>query len=227
MRKFDIIVTSEIDGGLQPFVHDALDVNFHFWDGSEQPPRVAGRIMAFIDWMAEDRSGIELCRRVRCYPDTASAHIALVLDNDHPDDRRRAIRAGANECIAGPLTRRHILDRVLAMPIEEAERLAPSALSLGGLVVDSAAFQARWQGRALSLMPNEFRLLRFLVDHPGRVFTRRQLIEALGKQEPAIDERTVDVWVGRLRRALKSVGALSPLRTVRGLGYVLDLPDLV
>ena len=226
MRKFDIIVTSEIGGGLHPFVHDALNVHFHYWNGGEEPPRMAGRIMAFIDWTLPERSGIEVCRRVRCDPDTASAHIALVLDSDHPDDRRRAIRAGANECIAGPLTRRRILDRVLAMPMDEAERLAPRALSLGDLVVDSAAFQARWQGRALSLMPNEFRLLRFLVDHPGRVFTRRQLIEALGKQEPAIDERTVDVWVGRLRRALKSVDALNPLRTVRGLGYVLDLPDL-
>ena len=66
------------------------------------------------------------------------------------------------------------------------------------------------------------RLLRYFIEHPGRVFTRNQLIAALGKQEPAVDERTVDVWIGRLRRALKGVGAGNPLRTVRSLGYVFD-----
>jgi two-component system phosphate regulon response regulator PhoB len=73
-------------------------------------------------------------------------------------------------------------------------------------------------------MPNEFRLLRYFVEHPGRVFTRSQLISALGKQEPAVDERTVDVWIGRLRRALRAAGAGNPLRTVRSLGYVFDVP---
>ena len=71
-------------------------------------------------------------------------------------------------------------------------------------------------------MPNEFRLLRFLVEHPGRVFTRQQLIQALGKHDAPIDERTVDVWVGRLRRALVNHGVAHELRTVRSLGYVLD-----
>jgi two-component system phosphate regulon response regulator PhoB len=74
------------------------------------------------------------------------------------------------------------------------------------------------------MMPNEFRLLRFFVEHPGRVFTRAQLITALGKQEPPIDERTVDVWIGRLRRAMRAAGAGDLLRTVRSLGYVFDRP---
>ena len=79
-------------------------------------------------------------------------------------------------------------------------------------------------GKAVDLMPNEFRLLRFLVEHPGRVFTRSQLIAALGKHDAPVDERTVDVWIGRLRRALRSSGAGDMLRTVRSVGYVLDLP---
>lgn len=73
-------------------------------------------------------------------------------------------------------------------------------------------------------MPNEFRLLRYFVEHPSRVFTRQQLILALGKQEQPMDERTVDVWVGRLRRALRAAGVTYDLRTVRSLGYVFDEP---
>jgi two-component system phosphate regulon response regulator PhoB len=92
------------------------------------------------------------------------------------------------------------------------------------LSVNIAAFRARIDGKPVDLMPNEFRLLRFLVEHPGRVFTRSQLIAALGKQDPPIDERTVDVWIGRLRRALRSAGGGDMLRTVRSLGYVLDQP---
>ncbi|MEY4721555.1 MAG: hypothetical protein RIQ46_1280, partial [Pseudomonadota bacterium] len=86
------------------------------------------------------------------------------------------------------------------------------------------AFQARFAGKVVPLMPNEFRLLRYLSEHPGRVFTRSQLIAALGKQEMPMDERTVDVWIGRLRRSLRAAGGGEMLRTVRSLGYVLDTP---
>src|SRR5690606_27284096 len=123
----------------------------------------------------------------------------------------------------GPLTRTALLDRVLAANLHEHEATATRSVSQGELTIDVAAFQARWKGKPLSLMPNEFRLLRYFVEHPGRVFTRVQLISALGKQEPAVDERTVDVWIGRLRRALRAVGAGNPLRTVRSLGYVFDI----
>ena len=84
--------------------------------------------------------------------------------------------------------------------------------------------QARWKDRPIGLMPNEFRLLRYLMEQPGHVFSRAQLIAALGKNEQPIDERTVDAWVSRLRRSLREAGAGYPLRTVRSLGYVLDKP---
>lgn len=224
MRQIAILLTSDIEGGLQPFVHDDFAVQFHLWDGRNPLPLLTGRVMAFIEWNLASIAGAELCRRLRCDRDYASAYLTAVLDQDHPEDRRRAVRAGANECLVGPLSRSMILDRVLTLPADEVERLAPTSLKFGELVIDSAAFLARWRGQALPIMPNEFRLLRFLVEHPGRVFTRTQLIEALGKRELPIDERTVDVWIGRLRRALKSLGAGNLLRTVRGLGYVLDLP---
>lgn len=228
MRRIDVLLTSEIAGGQAPFGHDSLSVRFHIWSGSGAPPATlpGSRLLVFIDWSLPGIAGVELCRRIRCNPDTAAAEIVIVLESDHPDDRRRAVRAGASDCVLGPLSRTAILDRIMAMPASANESGEPQRLSLGELVVDSAAFQARWQGKAIPLMPNELRLLRFLVAHPGRVFTRAQLIEALGKQDPPIDERTVDVWIGRLRRALRRAGANDPLRTVRGMGYVLDLPEL-
>lgn len=92
----------------------------------------------------------------------------------------------------------------------------------GDLAIDMVAFAARFRGRLLALRPNEFRLLAFFVANPDRVFSRRELIESLGKDGELLDERTVDVWTGRLRRALKEQGAPDPLRTVRARGYVLD-----
>lgn len=92
----------------------------------------------------------------------------------------------------------------------------------GELVIDPVAFAARYHGKLLVLRPNEFRLLAFFVANPDRVFSRTELIENLGKDSGLIDERTVDVWTGRLRRALREQGAPDPLRTVRALGYVLD-----
>jgi len=92
----------------------------------------------------------------------------------------------------------------------------------GELVIDPVAFAARFRGKVLALRPNEFRLLAFFVANPDRVFSRTELIESLGKDSGLIDERTVDVWTGRLRRALREQGAPDPLRTVRAQGYVLD-----
>ena len=95
----------------------------------------------------------------------------------------------------------------------------------GELTVDPAAFAARFRGKVLPLRPNEFRLLLHFVTHPDKVFSRASIIEHLGKDSGLIDERTVDVWTGRLRRALRAAGVPDPLRTVRALGYVLDSID--
>ena len=113
---------------------------------------------------------------------------------------------------------------MLAVNVLNSATALPRTIELGSLTVDLAAFQARWKNKPIALQPTELRLLRSLAEHPGRVFTRSQLITALGKLDPPIDERTVDVWIGRLRRALRAAGAEQQLRTVRQLGYVLDRP---
>jgi len=224
MRHIDILLTGDLDGGTGAFAHGELEVTFHRLTRLGDLPLLEGALWAFVEWVLPDISGLEMCRRLRCDPLTAQAHITMILDEDDQEARRRALRTGADDYMVGPVSRAALLDRVLSLKLHEAGDGLPRALSLGGLTIDLAAFQARWQGRPVPLMPNEFRLLRYFVEHPGRVFTRSQLIAALGKQEPPVDERTVDVWIGRLRRALRAAGAGNPLRTVRSLGYVFDVP---
>lgn len=224
MQRVDILLTGELEGGTAPFVHGELEVLFHRWARPSELPLLEGTLWAFVDWVLPEISGLEICRRLRCDPLTAQAHITMMLEEDDQDARRRALRAGADDYMVGPATRTALLDRVLSARPHDHDGAPARNLALGELSIDLAAFQARWRGKAIPLMPNEFRLLRYLVEHPGRVFTRGQLIAALGKQDHPVDERTVDVWIGRLRRALRTAGAGDPLRTVRSLGYVLDQP---
>lgn len=223
MRQIDILLTGPLRGGQDSFVHGDLRVVFHRWNWSAPLPLLDGSPWAFVDWLLPELSGLELCRRLRCDPQTEAAHITLVLEEDDADARRRALRAGADDYILGPIDRASVLDRVLSIQLPERE--APArALKLGDLSLDLTALQVRWRDKPVPLMPNELRLLRYLMEQPGHVFSRTQLIAALGKKEQPIDERTVDAWVSRLRRALREAGAGYPLRTVRSLGYVLDRP---
>ncbi|NCP13362.1 MAG: response regulator [Sphingomonadales bacterium] len=223
MDVVNIFLTGELGESLDDFVHDQRRFTFDRL-GPEGPRRlVEGPMWAFVDWVMPELAGLELCRRLRADPRTAEAHVTMVLDEDDAEDRRRALRAGADDYVVGPLTRTAVLDRVLALQSRGAERTATRRFELGELTIDMAALQARWDATPIVLRPNEFRLLRFLAENPNRVLTREDLINGLGKREPPIDERTVDVWIGRLRRAIKSAGGGNPLRTVRSLGYVFDL----
>jgi two-component system phosphate regulon response regulator PhoB len=223
MDVVNIFLTSELGESLEDFVHDHRRFTFDRL-GPEGPRRLLeGPMWAFVDWVMPDLAGLEMCRRLRADPRTAEAHITMVLEEDDAEDRRRALRAGADDYLIGPLDRTAVLDRVLALQSRHPERHATRRMELGALTIDMAALQARWSGEPIVLRPNEFRLLRFFAENPNRVLTREDLINGLGKREPAIDERTVDVWIGRLRRAIKAAGGGNPLRTVRSLGYVFDL----
>jgi two-component system phosphate regulon response regulator PhoB len=223
MRQIDILLTGPLPGGQDSFVHGDLYVAFHRWNWAVPLPLLDGNPWAFIDWLLPELSGLELCRRLRCDPQTEAAHISMVLEENDAEAKRRALRAGADDYIVGPINRATVLDRVLSVQLPEREAPARS-LKLGDLSLDLTALQARWRDRPVPLMPNELRLLRYLMEQPGHVFSRAQLIAALGKKDQPIDERTVDAWVSRLRRALREAGAGYPLRTVRSLGYVLDRP---
>lgn len=188
------------------------------------PPEMhlSGRVWCFVDWLLPDISGLEMCRRLRAAATTAHSHITLILDDDDGDARRRAMRAGADDYLVGPLSAELLLGRMQQhLPNMVGTKPQPK-LEHGDLTLDLAAHVARWQGNPFSLRPNEFRLLIHFIEHPDQVFSRSSLIQILGKDSNTIDERTVDVWIGRLRRSLKSHGVPDPLRTVRSMGYVLD-----
>lgn len=223
MTLVNIFLTDPAGEAMDAFIHDGTTFAFDFMDGGGPRRLVEGPMWAFVDWVMPDMSGLEMCRRLRADPRTREAHITIVLEQDDPDDRRRALRAGADDYIVSPLDRQKVLDRVLAL-IPQQHRHAPQKVRLGPLEIDLGSQQARWQEKAIALRPNEFRLLRFLAENPNRVLSRREMIEGLGKQDSPIDPRTVDVWIGRLRRAFRTSGAGNPLRTVHAMGYVLDAP---
>lgn len=182
-----------------------------------------GPTWCFVDWLLPDRSGLEMVRTLREGRATRDSHITMVLENGEPDDKRRALRAGADDYLIGPLDAKRLLDRLATYEAKANPPVAPrQRLTHGELVLDLNAHQVRHQGRLLSLRPNELRLLAHFIEHPDQVFSRTALIERIGKDNEVNDERTVDVWVGRLRRALVAQGASDPLRTVRSAGYVLD-----
>ena len=223
MDDVHIMLTHPAAETMGEFVHGSHRFVFCRLDG-EAPPAVADApLWAFVDWVMEDMAGLEMCRRLRADPRTGAAHITMVLECDDGDDRRRALKAGADDYMIGPVDRTRVLDRVLAIGTQFPAH-SPQRVTAGELAIEPAAQQARWAGKLVTMPPNEFRLLRFFAENPNVVFTRQDLIAGLGKQDPPLDARTVDVWIGRLRRALKAAGASNPLRTVRSVGYVLDVP---
>ena len=224
MDVINIFGSEKFNDALDVFVHG--DRRFVFSQMTPEGPEglIEGPVFVFIDWVMEELAGLELCRRLRANPRFADAHLTMVLDEDNIDARRRALRAGADDYVVGPVSRRDLLDRVLQLKADKIVQYSARLTEYGDLAIDTGALQARWRGRPIVLRPNEFRLLCYLVENPNRVLTRDDVIDGLGKREPPVDERTVDVWIGRLRRAIKAAGGDNLLRTVRSVGYVFDLP---
>ncbi|WP_325065315.1 response regulator transcription factor [Qipengyuania gaetbuli] len=222
MEVITILMTDENGANFPEFDHGEAIYRFDRLTPAGPQRLIEGPICAFVDWVLEDLSGLEMCRRLRADPRTAHAHITMVLESCDAEDKRRALAAGADDYLVGPVDRTTVLDRVLALGTGKTGLIAGRPFMLGELEIDMGALQARWAGKAISLRPNEFRLLRYFAENADRVLSRQDLIDGLGKQEPPIDERTVDVWIGRLRRALRAVGAGDPIRTVRSMGYVYD-----
>ena len=185
-------------------------------------PTDADRAFVFIDWLLPAMSGLELCRRLREASVGRRCHITLALETADAGQRRRALAAGADDYMRGPLTAEAIAARAGLEAAPARPVAGPRRHVHGELVLDLGAYQARYRDRPLPLRPNELRLLAHFLGNPDQVFSRSSLIVHLGKDGEAIEERTVDVWIGRLRRSLRAHGVADPLRTVRSVGYVLD-----
>ena len=179
--------------------------------------------LILLDWMIEGISGIEVCRRLRRRAATANVPIIMLTARGEEDDRIRGLETGADDYLTKPFSPKELVARAAAVLRRIRPALAAETLSYAGLEMDLAAHRVRRDGAAVVLGPTEYRLLRHLLENPGRVFSRQQLLETVWPHSEDIELRTVDVHIRRLRLAL---GEPDILRTVRSAGYALDAEGL-
>src|SRR6202047_5103021 len=178
--------------------------------------------LAVIDWMLPGLSGIELVRRLRARPETQDLPIIMLTARGEEAERVRGLATGADDYIVKPFSVPELLARIRALLRRVKPERVAEVLSAGDIELDREKKRVSRGGREVPLGPTEFRLLEFLMQSPGRVFSREQLLDGVWGRDVYIDERTVDVHVGRLRRALKRGRDPDPIRTVRGGGYAFD-----
>jgi len=178
--------------------------------------------LVILDWMLPGLSGIELCRRLRARPETKQLPIIMLTARGEESERVRGLATGADDYIVKPFSVPELSARVRALLRRALPERIADVLAFGDLEVDREKKRVSRAGRAIDLGPTEYRLLEFLMERPGRVFSREQLLDGVWGSEIYIDERTVDVHVGRLRKALNRGQDTDPIRTVRGAGYALD-----
>ena len=175
-----------------------------------------------LDWMIEGISGVEVCRRLRRAPATANVPIIMLTARGEESDRIRGLETGADDYVTKPFSPRELIARVAAVLRRVRPALAAERLSFADIEMDLAEHRVRRAAEPVALGPTEFRLLRHFLEHPGRVFSRSRLIDAVWSRDSEIDERTVDVHIRRLRKALNQDGRPDLIRTVRSEGYALD-----
>lgn len=191
-------------------------------DEAEMRLREAMPDLALIDWMLPGLSGIELCRRIRVREETQTLPVIMLTARGEEGDRVRGLATGADDYIVKPFSVPELLARIRALLRRAKPAHVASRLEAGDIALDRETHRVRRAGRELHLGPTEFRLLEFLMQSPGRVFSREQLLDAVWGNDVYIDERTVDVHVGRLRKAINVGDTKDPIRTVRGAGYAFD-----
>lgn len=183
----------------------------------ERPPD-----LVLLDWMLPHLSGLELCRRLRRRPETAHLPIIMLTARGEEPDRLRGLDTGADDFVAKPFSPAELIARIRAVLRRVRPVFAETVLAFHDLRMDLAAHRAFRGEREVHLSPTEFRLLRHFLEHPGRVFSRTQLLDRVWGSDLEIELRTVDATIRRLRRALNAGGEADPLRTVRAEGYALD-----
>jgi two-component system, OmpR family, phosphate regulon response regulator PhoB len=178
--------------------------------------------LLILDWMLPALSGIEICRRVRARPETARLPIIMLTARGEESERIRGLSLGADDYVVKPFSVPELVARVHALLRRAKPEHVAHQLNIGDIELDRMTKRVRRGERELHLGPTEFRLLEFLMKSPGRVFAREHLLDSVWGQDVYVDERTVDVHVGRLRKVLNRRGQMDPIRTVRGAGYAFD-----
>jgi len=178
--------------------------------------------LVVLDWMLPKVSGVEVCRRLRARPETRSLPIIMLTARGEETDRIRGLDTGADDYVVKPFSMSELAARIRAVLRRIRPGLAEDTLHHGDIVVDRVAHRVRRADKEIHLGPTEFRLLDYLMQHPGRVFSREQLLNAVWGSDVYVEARTVDVHIGRLRKALNQTQEGDPIRTVRSAGYSLD-----
>ncbi len=194
-------------------------------DGEEALTVVSERLpdLIVLDWMLPKVSGIEVCRRLRARPESRNVPIIMLTARGEETDRIRGLDTGADDYVVKPFSMTELTARIRAVLRRIRPGLAEDLIRRGDIVIDRVAHRVRRAEREVHLGPTEFRLLDYLMQHPGRVFSREQLLDAVWGSDVYVEARTVDVHVGRLRKALNLAVEADPIRTVRSAGYALDL----
>ncbi|WP_420411780.1 phosphate regulon transcriptional regulator PhoB [Roseibium sp.] len=175
--------------------------------------------LLLLDWMLPGLSGIELCRRLRAREDTERLPVIMLTARGEEAERIRGLSTGADDYVVKPFSVPELMARVRAILRRASPEVVSTMLRSGDIELDRETHRVRRSTKEIRLGPTEFRLLEFLMTSPGRVFSREQLLDGVWGHDVYVDERTVDVHVGRLRKALNKGKAKDPIRTVRGAGY--------
>jgi len=194
-------------------------------DGEEALMQVDERLpdLVVLDWMLPKVSGIEVCRRLRQRSETRNVPIIMLTARGEETDRIRGLDTGADDYVIKPFSMTELAARIRAVLRRLRPGLAEDRVRCGDIVVDRVAHRVKRGGKEIHLGPTEFRLLDYFMQHPGRVFSREQLLDAVWGSDVYVEARTVDVHVGRLRKALNAGDSVDPIRTVRSAGYSLDV----
>lgn len=178
--------------------------------------------LLLLDWMLPGVSGIELCRRLRARPETRQLPIIMLTARGEESERVRGLQTGADDYVVKPFSTPELMARIHATLRRAAPDATADVLEVGDIELDRARHRVTRRGRPLRLGPTEFRLLEHFMRAPGRVHSRAQLLDGVWGESVYVDERTVDVHIGRLRKSLMVARMPDPIRTVRGAGYALE-----
>jgi len=202
-EKFEVTLAADGEEGLLKIEEETPDV-------------------VILDWMLPKTSGIEVCRRIRSKPETRNLPIIMLTARSEEADRIRGLETGADDYLTKPFSTNELIARVRAVLRRIRPGLVEDKVQYGDIEIDRVSHRVTRGDKEIHLGPTEFRLLDHLIQHPGRVFSREQLLNAVWGSDVFVEVRTVDVHIGRLRKALNKFKQGDPIRTVRSAGYALD-----
>ena len=178
--------------------------------------------LVLLDWMLPGLSGIDVCKLIRSRPETQSLPVVMLTARGEETERVRGLATGADDYIVKPFSVPELMARVRSILRRSRPESVADQIGLGDILLDRIKKRVTRGQRDINLSPTEFRLLELLMQSPGRVYSRGQLLDRVWNDDAYIDERTVDVHVGRLRKQISRGREADPIRTVRGSGYAFD-----